>query len=82
MKYILVVLFLFLTSCRYDLVDTTLYKIFPKDNMAYKATITNNCPLDASEPEEVPLENLSGYICVSESDFADFRREHQKQNCK
>lgn len=68
-------------SCKYDATDThpTLLNVNAK--VGYRYPITKSCPIEAGEPEEIPLEKMAGWWCFHPDEAAEMRREHQA-DCK
>lgn len=75
------VIFLFLTSCKVDLVGDKVAKIYPVDGYADVATVVESCPVKIGTIEEKPIDELQGWVCVPESQLAKYRREYSK-DCK
>lgn len=79
MKKLLLVLFL--SSCKIDLVGDKVAKIYPVDGYADVATIVESCPLKIGTIEEKSINELQGWVCVPESQAAKYRRDYSK-DCK
>lgn len=76
----LITLFLFLTGCKVDLVGDSFSQIYPKDGYAKTLTVTSEDPIETTEPVNVPLDSLVGYVCVSEKQFAEYRRAYEQEH--
>ena len=54
-------------------------KIYPRDGYADCAKIDKKDPIKVTEPVEVDMEDLTGYICIPEEQFAKYRRAYEKE---
>jgi hypothetical protein len=84
MKYLLLLAMLFAFSgCEeVKIVGDIFCKIYPKDGYADCAKVVKQEPVEVTDPVEVTLEELSGYIAVPEAQFAKYRRAYEKENSK
>lgn len=78
MKY-LILMVVFLMGCEdVKLVGDVFAKIYPKDGYADAAKVLTQDPVKVSDPVEIPLADMSGWICVPEAQFAKYRRAYEK----
>jgi hypothetical protein len=69
-------------GCQFDLTGFTPAILFPKDGYANKYTIAQSCPIKVlPDVKEIPLNEMSGWVCIPESQFAKIRREYESE-CK
>lgn len=68
----------FVAGCKeVKLVGDKFAKIYPNDGYADVAEVLEQKPVKITEPEEIPMSDLQGFICVSEKQFAKYRRAYE-----
>jgi hypothetical protein len=73
----LIVLSLLLSGCKeVKLVGDYFAKIYPKDGYADVVQVEQEEPIKVGEAVETKIEDLSGWICVPEKQFAKYRRAY------
>ncbi len=81
MKFlVLIFITLIITACKVELVGDYFSQIYTKDGYAKTLQVVKEDPIEVTEPVNVTLESLNGYICVSEEQFAKYRRAYEKEN--
>jgi hypothetical protein len=68
-----------LVSCKFDAIGLTPAFIYPKENIASVRKITKSCPVEVSEPTEVSLKELTGWVCIPPDQVQKIRRAHEKE---
>jgi len=77
MKYLLLASLLLVGCKEVKLVGDVFAKIYPQDGYADAATVTAQKPVKVTDPVEMSLSDMSGWICVPEKQFTKYRRAYE-----